>query len=128
MSLGDEILELEEAMWAANRAGDASFYDRVMRDDALAVSSYGVLDRASIVTGIGENRNPYLRSTISEPKVIELTADSVLVTYRADVDAVRDGQPLPLHVLATSVYTRQDGGWRSAFHQQSLLAQPSPPA
>src|SRR6185369_1158658 len=94
MDLQGELLGLEEKMWAANRAGDAGYYAKLLRDDSLVVSRYGVMGRAAIVAGIGENRNPYVSSTITEPRVIELTADSALITYHVHVEALHDGTPL----------------------------------
>ena len=121
MDTDAELLELEERMWAANRAGDAAFYAELLRDDALVVSRFGVQDRASILAVIGENRVPYINSTITDPQAIELTGDSALITYRVEVEALRDGQPMNFAVLATTVYVRRDGGWCAAFHQQSAL-------
>ena len=121
MDLLGELLGLEEKMWAANRAGDAGYYATMLRDNAVVVSRYGVMDRAAILVGIGENRIPYVSSTITEPRAIELTPDSALITYHVHVEALRDGEPLAFDTLATSVYVRQDGSWRNAFHQQSAL-------
>jgi ketosteroid isomerase-like protein len=121
MDLLGELLGLEEKMWAANRAGDAGYYAKALRDDSIVVSRYGVMDRAAIIQGIGENRVPYIGSTITEPRAIGLTPDSALITYRVHVEALRDGQPMAFDTLATSIYVREDGGWKNAFHQQSAL-------
>jgi len=121
VSLLDELVEFEEKVWAANRAGDADFYAKLLRDDALAVSRYGVQDRSSVLSVIGENRIPYVSSTITEPRVVQPTEDSALITYRAHVEAVQEGFPLAFDVLATSVYVREGGAWRGVFHQQSAL-------
>jgi uncharacterized protein (TIGR02246 family) len=121
MDLLGELVELEEKVWAANRAGDADFYARVLRDDAFVVSRYGVQDRATILAGVRANTVPYVSSTITEPRVLELTPDSALINYRVHVEALRNGEPMAFDALATSVYTREDGAWRCALHQQSAL-------
>ena len=48
--LTEDLLAAERAAWDANLAGDGSYYDRLMCDDALVVSEYcGVLR----LTGFG---------------------------------------------------------------------------
>ena len=115
------LLDLEDRMWRANREGDGGFYAEVLRDDAMVVSRYGTATKDQIVPGISANRNPYLRTDLSDQQVIMVTADSALVTYRADVTALIEGAEQQFSVLATSVYARGDDGWRSVFHQQSAL-------
>jgi hypothetical protein len=60
-----------------------------------------------------------------EPLDVErklLRPDAAVVTYRAEVHGENDGGPCSHTVNATSVYSRVDGEWRSAFHQQTLVA------
>jgi hypothetical protein len=62
MTVTETLLELEDQMWRANREGDGSFYAHWLRDDALAVSKYGIIDKAAAVPGIQANHNPYLKT------------------------------------------------------------------
>ena len=117
MSTTEQLIELEERMWRANREGDDSFYADMLRDDALVVSRYGVMGKDQIVPGIQANRNPYLSSDLSGFRVVELDEHSALVTYKADVVA----EAGTFSVYATSVYVRDGDSWRSAFHQQSAI-------
>jgi ketosteroid isomerase-like protein len=121
MTVETELSTLEENMWTANRAGDGHFYDTRLRADAMVVSRYGVLGKAEIVPGIQRNHNPYLRNKLSDQRVVRISADSALITYRADVTALVDGEEVDFAVLATSVYAREGGGWLCVFHQQSAL-------
>jgi hypothetical protein len=121
MNIEQTLLSLEDEMWRANREGDGSFYERVVRDDALVVSRYGVATKAEIVPGIAKNENPYIRTELSDQKVVRITADSALVTYKAAVTALVNGSETAFQVLATSVYARADDEWRNVFHQQTAL-------
>jgi hypothetical protein len=121
MSLADTLIELEQEMWRANREGDADYYDRVLRDDAMVVSKYGVMGKPQIVPGVRANQNPYLKTDLSEFHVIELDENNALVTYRAQVVAEVQGNQVELSSYATSVYTRKGDTWRSVFHQQTAL-------
>jgi Domain of unknown function (DUF4440) len=121
MTTETELRALEADMWTANSAGDGHFYDTALRADAIVVSRYGVLGKAEIVPGIQRNHNPYLRHKLSDQRVMEVSSDSALITYRADVTALVDGEEVDFAVLATSVYAREDGIWLCVLHQQSAL-------
>lgn len=111
----DEIVALETELWRANRAGDGAFYQRLLRDDAVVVSQYGVVGKAQIVPVITANHNPYTRTDLDQWQVIQPTEDTAIVTYRADVTS-EGGE---FTVLATSVYARAATGWVGTFHQQT---------
>jgi uncharacterized protein (TIGR02246 family) len=115
------LLALEDEMWRANRAGDGAFYAHLLRDDALVVSRYGVAGKEQIVPVIDKNDNPYLRTDLSNQRVLRITDDSALVTYEAAVTALVNGAEVSFRVLATSVYAYDGQRWRGVFHQQTAL-------
>jgi hypothetical protein len=53
---------------------------------------------------------------IEDTRVLQLTADSAVVTYRAT--AQREGQP-EYHALMSTVYVRREGLWKVVLHQQT---------
>jgi uncharacterized protein (TIGR02246 family) len=115
------LLEREEQMWRANREGDGDFYEKNLREDALVVSKYGVIDKKTGIPVIRANRNPYTKTILSNQKVISLTEDSALVTYKCDITARTEAGEIEFSVLATSVYVREDGQWLITLHQQTAL-------
>ncbi len=121
MSVTATLLALEELLWQANRDGNGSFYAELLRDDALVVSKYGVMTKSQGIPVIEANHNPYLKTDLSERKVIQLDENNALVTYRVDVTALVDGAEVELPSYATSVYTREGDQWRGVFHQQTAL-------
>lgn len=120
--LTEELLDLERQLWDANLAGDGATYAELLRDDAVAVSPWGVLDRDAAVAGITANRNPYTAYQLADPISVSLSPDAAILTYRAEVHGTSDGGPFTHTVYATSAYAREDGRWRPAFHQQTLTA------
>lgn len=110
-------------MWEANRRGDGEFYRAHLADEAVAVSSYGVLDREAIVREIAENRIPFTSTRLEHPQVILLTDRSALVTYKAHIEAVREGQPFAFSVYATTVWKRVGRDWLAVLHQQTPVQQ-----
>jgi len=116
------LLELEHEMWRADREGDGAFYDRMLRDDALLISRYGIADKARIVSMISENRNPFTRTDLSEMRVGFVSEDTAYVTYHCDYTAQMEKEgPRDFSVLATSVYVSDGDGWLSVLHQQTPL-------
>ncbi|MFD7652770.1 nuclear transport factor 2 family protein [Actinosynnema sp. NPDC059797] len=118
----DELIRLEEELWRANREGDGAFYERSLRDDAVAVSQYGVMTKADAVSTIGANRNPYLKTELSGVRVLEVGADSAAVTYRVDVVALVEEREVEFSALVTTVCAREGDGWLVVLHQQSPLS------
>src|SRR5690606_3361920 len=118
-SLEDELIELSEQAWQANREGDAAFYDRFLTDAPLSVSPWGVQDdRAAILRVFAENRNPYTRTDQSDHRVIRLGEDAAVHTSTVESDVLRDGtRRQTMRVYATTVLTRADGSWRAALFQ-----------
>lgn len=115
------LIELEEQMWRANREGDGAFYQRHLTDDALLISRYGVAGKAQVVPTIQANRNPFIRTALSDHRVMRLSDTSALVTYKVAYTALVDDREVDVTALATSVYVSDGDTWRGAFHQQTSL-------
>jgi hypothetical protein len=116
MDLTKELLDLEQELWDANLAGDGDFYARRLREDAVAVSPWGTLDRDAAVAGISANRNPYTSYRLTDPVALPLGRDGAVLTYKAEVK----GPEVDHTVYAASAYAREGTGWRAVFHQQTL--------
>jgi hypothetical protein len=119
MSIEQTLLDMEDELWRANREGDGAHYDTMLRDDALGISKFGVLDKPAAVKGINVNNNPFTRSRMSDPTVIRINETAALITYQADYTALIDGTEQDFSSLATTVYSLEDGEWRVVLHQQS---------
>ena len=117
-----ELIELEQLLWKANREGDGEFYARYLREDAFAVSKYGTLTKAEAVPLISANENPFVRTDLSDVKVIQLDDDNAIVTYRVKVVALMNGEKVDLPAYASTVWNRTGGEWRVVLHQQTALS------
>lgn len=120
--MSQQLSALEDQMWQANREGDATFYVERLRDDALVVSRYGVMDKQATVAVVRANQNPYLKTNRSNEQVIDIDGDNAVITYRVDVTALVQGREVPITSYATTAWHRDDtGDWRVALHQQTVL-------
>ena len=105
------IPALEDAMAQANIKGDGEYYRTHLADEALAVASFGVFDKATIVQQVSENRNPFTAMRLEDMRVLPLGDVSALVTYKMHIEAARDGQPFTFSVYATTVWRRDGEQW-----------------
>jgi hypothetical protein len=110
------LVALEEQGWQALAQGTgADFYQRNLANQALMVFPFGVLTREQSVEAI-KAAPPWASFRIEDPRIVQLTADSAVLTYRAT--AQRAGQE-PYSALMTTVFVREVGAWKTAFHQQT---------
>jgi hypothetical protein len=121
--LYEEILRLEEEMAAANCNGNGEFYSSHLADDAIAVAAFGVFGKDAIVRQVSENRIPFTRFEISDAKVTAVGKDGAVISYRGDIEALRDSQPLRFAVYATSVWRRDGEQWLAVLHQQTPITE-----
>lgn len=116
MSLEKSLIDLEQEGWKALSEGTgADFYRQYLTGNAVMVFPGMVLTREQSIEAI-EAAPPWRSFQIEEPRIVRLTDDSAVLTYRAT--AQREGQEA-YSALTTSVYVNQNGTWKTAFHQQT---------
>jgi hypothetical protein len=113
-----ECIELERQGWNALSTSPAAamqFYAEALAREVVMAFPQGMLvsDREQIVTSMGGP--PWSTYELTDERALALADDAVLVSYRAA--AVREGEPY--RAICSSGYTREDGQWRLAFHQQT---------
>jgi hypothetical protein len=113
----NELLELEHAGWRSlceSTGGD--FYGNLMTEDGLMVLANGVvMSRAAVIDSL-EEAPPWSSYTIDDPIASILSDDVVAVVYTGT--GHRDGGD-DFTGLMTSVYVRDDAGWKLAHYQQT---------
>ncbi len=118
-NLRQTLVSLEEQGWQALSQGTgADFYQKNLTDHALMVFPIGVLTREQSIETI-KAAPPWASFRIEDPRVIALTDDSAILTYRCT--AQRAGQE-PYSALMTTVFVRHEGAWKTAFHQQTPVS------
>ena len=112
------VLREEQGWQALSQGTGAEFYQRNLANDALMVFPFGVLTREQSIEAITA-APPWASFCIEDPRVVVLTDDSAILTYRAT--AQRAGQELYL-ALTTTVFVKHEGTWKTAFHQQTPVS------
>lgn len=110
------LVSLEEQGWQALTQGaGADFYQEELTDHALMVFPIGVLTREQSIAAM-RAAPPWASFRIENPRVVKLTDDSAILTYRCT--AQRAGQE-PYSAFMTTAFVRRNGPWKPAFHQHT---------
>jgi hypothetical protein len=110
----DDLWDLERAFWRA----DAEFYDRHLSSEArmLFPEPVGLIDRAAIIESVAKStRWQVLETTLCY--LLQIHPSIVLLSYHAVARRKDDERDYRTH--ATSIYRRDAGTWKLAFHQQT---------
>jgi hypothetical protein len=115
----DQFVALESKVWEALVQGDGEADRRLLSDDFLGVYTIGFADREAHVLQL--DHGPTVSDfAISEPRLMVLADDMVLLAYRAEF-----GRPLDDEresVLISSIWQARDGGWVNIFSQDTPAA------
>lgn len=109
------LLDIEKQAWKAADTRDVEFYREYLAPEALVVSPWGILDREGILRDLVENPNEFPKYAIMDPKVVPLGEESAVLVYTVSFG----GQTL----YVSTVYARDRGRWRAAFHQRTPALQ-----
>lgn len=120
MSPVEELLELEHEGWRAlSSDGDAAaaHFRLVLADDVLMLLPGGLVidDRQAAVDSMGGA--PWDGCELTDERVLALGSDAAVVAYQAT--ATREDTTYT--AFFNSTYVREQGDWRLAVHQQTLL-------
>ncbi len=123
LSAADDALirDLEAASWVAWKNHDATFFERFLSDDHVEVHAYGLSGKAAVVDGVRSPACVVQAYTLSPFTLTPVSADTVLVTYRAEQDTTCGTQKVPSPVWATSVYAKRNGRWVNVLYQHTAI-------
>lgn len=111
-----EILELEKQVWSALVTGDAHADRALLSADFLGVYSSGFANRDDHV-GQFADAPTMAEFRLSKEKLRVLTADVVLLSYRADY--LRPGGSAWEAMLISSLWERRHDKWVNSFSQDT---------
>jgi ketosteroid isomerase-like protein len=97
--------------------GDGDAYRELLTDDAVVVVPGQVLDKEACAAAIDASGG-WDEVALDDARLVHVDDDAAFVTYRF---TGRRGESARYAALMTSLYTRRDGAWRLALHQQTPL-------
>jgi hypothetical protein len=109
-ALHEHLLEIERTLGG----GDGDAYRAHLTDDAVVVVPGAAITKEQCAHAIDATPG-WDEFDISDDRLIELTPDSALVTYRWKSSRGDE----TYEALMSSVYVKSEGEWKLALHQQT---------
>jgi hypothetical protein len=113
VSLKDDLYELERELGS----GDGDTYRRHLIDEAVVVVPGQVLNKQQTVEAMDATAG-WDDFSFDDERFVELADGAALLNYRFQG---RRGEDFTYTALMGSVYVREGGAWKMAFHQQTPL-------
>jgi hypothetical protein len=125
MTEADAIAK-EKAIWETIKNKDYDAFASMLADDQIEVTSEGVFDKATSITGIKEFEPSEV--VFSDWKFLSIDKDAFLISYTAKVKGKYKGKEFPEESgRATSAWVSRGGKWLAIYHQESPVKPPMPP-
>lgn len=119
------ILANEMKITEAVAKGDKATFTSMVAPDAWSADSTGIIKVSDFVTMFDQLKVSNWK--ITDPKILWVDANNVIVLYTWTGAGTFHGQPLPPKVYAATVWTKKGDQWLTAYHQESEAAKPIEP-
>ncbi len=119
------LVTLEKSAYAARKSRDAKFWDAFLSEQFVGWGSSGRLDKASATKEFSGADCTIKSYALSDEWVRALGKGAALLTYKITVDGACGGKELPASSWAASVFVRDGGKWKGAFHAEAAVVDPS---
>ena len=114
------LYELEERLLLPEIRRTPNEVAKLLDDMFLEIGSSGqTYDKQSVIEALSTEER--VRMSISEFRLLSLTPDLALVTYRVIAHSSAGGES---HSLRSSLWRRVGGNWRMLFHQGTPTSAP----
>lgn len=121
-SVEKTITDTLKSMYEAEKRKDLKFIFSHLSDDFEEVAANGGIYHKSDIAAEWDNVS--VKSyEISDMRFKQLNRDTAYVIYAMKVDGTYKGQPFPMHMRVTTVWTRNKNGWVLRFEQGSPITQ-----
>jgi len=121
----EALIALEKGAIEAWRTKDAkswsSFLSSFLSSKFIGYGASGRLDKAAAAKEYSGADCEIERYALSNERITELDAEVALLTYRSTVDGQCAGQKVPAESSAASLYVREGGEWKKAFHAEAAI-------
>jgi hypothetical protein len=114
-----KLVDMEKSLWEAWKNHDSAPFQKLLSSDSVNVNPMGVTGTEQAVKDIGGSDCKVNSYSVDDPKATWVDKDAVLLTYKANQDAVCGGQKVPETVWASSLWVKKGNEWKAAFHQET---------
>lgn len=115
-----QLSAAENKLWDAWKNKDPKPFMAALSANSVLVDGTGVAEKKTIGDAMANMPCEVKSFALSDWKITLLDANHVLLNYKAAADGTCMGTAIPT-VWASSLWMRQGGKWRAAFHQETPM-------
>ena len=121
-----EVLGVEREYWDSMITKDGAVASRLTGETSIIAGSQGVSTVSSATIGeMVQSDGWKLKSyEFSDVTVMSPTPETAVIAYHVVENLEVDGQPLTLEANDATLWVRQNGGWVSVLHTESVAGDP----
>ncbi len=119
----DSLMALENKAWEAYKNKDGKYFEGFLGDRMISGHGEGSMTRADVAKMISEGKHEVKSFSLSDPHVTLAGADAVVLTYKATVDGVEDGKPIPSPATVATVFVRNGSDWKAVYHNEVAIVE-----
>ena len=125
-NIEQEVLGVEREYWDSMITKDPAVASRLTGETSIITGAQGVSTVSSATIGeMVKSEGWKLRSyEFSDVTVMSPTPETAVIAYHVIEDLEVEGQPLRLEANDATLWVRQDGGWVSVLHTESVAGDP----
>jgi len=124
-SVHDQVIALEKSGWEAWKRKDAKAFASMLADDFYDIYLSGeVVGKKELMKGFADS--DLLDYRITNMHAVDLSKDSIVLTYRAHVKGRVKAKVLEYDVDVTAAWAIRNGRWMSVFYRENLVPEKLP--
>jgi hypothetical protein len=122
-ALEEKVVALERQTWEAIKKKDWEALSSLLAEDLRVVSDTGVAEKSEVIEELKTNYT-LMDYTLQEVRVVELSSEAALITYKAVQNVSHKGQGWKSQAAYhSSIWVKRDGKWQSVLHQITPVKQ-----
>jgi hypothetical protein len=120
----EKLMANENKLLDAVRAKDAKAFSSLVMKGTWSIDETGFQGNDDFVKMLGDPKADLKIDMLkaSDMKVIDIDANSAIVTYKVEQKGSMMGSAFPPTVYASTIWTNKGGTWQAVFHQESTAA------
>lgn len=119
-----KLEQMEKALWEAWKNHDMEPFKRDMAAQSVNVGAGGVAGTEQALKDLGSSDCKVNSYSLADTNFTWFDKNTVMMTYKANQDAVCNGQKVPDTVWASSLWMNKGGQWKASFHQETPAQSP----
>ena len=122
--VADTLMHHEQTMLEALQKKDFAGFKKLIMAGSWSVDENGAATIEEFLKGLNDPKANFSFESFktSDMKVVNIDANTALVTYKLEEKGAFMGQPFPSIVYATTIWANHGGTWMAVFHQESTAA------